>query len=77
MLWNGMGIMWAEMLATDTRHVQQHHDLPEQHVVQVDALSESLLSLKNDADSYGRFVHWVMRNVHRSLQQSQVNMADN
>jgi hypothetical protein len=75
MLWNGMGILWAEMLATDTRHVQHHHDLPEQHVVQVDALSETLFPLKNDGDSYRRFVHRMMCNAHRSLQQAQVNMA--
>lgn len=60
MLWNGMGIPWVEMLATDTRHVQQHHDLPEQHVVEVDALSESPFLLKNDGDGYRRFVHRVM-----------------
>jgi hypothetical protein len=76
MLWNGMGILRAEMLATNTRHVQQHHDLPEQHVVEVDALSELLFSFKNDGDSYRRFVHWVMCSVHCSLQQAQVNMAD-
>ena len=76
MLWNGMGILRAEMLATDTRHVQHHHDLPEQYVVQVDALSKSLFSPKNDADSYWRFVHRVMCNVLHSLQQAQVNMAD-
>jgi len=60
MLWNGMGIPWAEMLATDTCHVQQHHDLPEEHVVEVDALSESLFFLKNDGESYRRIVHRVM-----------------
>ena len=76
MLWNGMGVLWAEMLATDTRHVQRHHNLPEQHIVQVDALSESLLFLKNDADRDRRFVHRVLCNILRSLQQAQVNMAD-
>lgn len=55
-----MGIPWAEMLATDTCHVQQHHDLPEEHVVEVDALSESLFFLKNDGESYRRIVHRVM-----------------
>jgi hypothetical protein len=50
MLWNGKGIPWAKMLATNTRHIQQHHYLPKQHIVQVDALSESLLLLKNDGD---------------------------
>jgi len=71
-----MGILRAEMLATDTRHVQQKHDLPEENVVQVDALSESLLSLKNDGDSYRCFVDRVICDVRRSLQQAQVNMAD-
>ena len=63
-----MSILRAEMLATNTHHVQQHHDLPEQYIVQVDALSQSLLSLKYDGDSYRRFVHRVMCDVHRSLQ---------
>jgi hypothetical protein len=42
-----MGILRAEMLSPDTRHVEQYHDLPEQNIVQVDALSESLPSLEN------------------------------
>jgi hypothetical protein len=76
MLWNGVGVPWAEMLATDTRHVQHHHDLPEENIVQVDALSESPLSLKNDGDGNRRFVHRVMCSAHCSLQQAQVNVAD-
>jgi len=71
-----MGIPRAEMLASDTCHVQQRHDLPEQHIVEVDALPKSLFFLKNDDDTYRRFIHRVMYNVLRSLQQAQVNMAD-
>lgn len=71
-----MGILRAEMLSPDTRHVEQHHDFPEQNVIQVDALSESLLPLINDADRDRRLVHRVRCNVICSLQQAQVNMSD-
>jgi hypothetical protein len=70
MLWDGMGILWAEMLPPNTCHVQQDHDLPKQHVVQMDAFSESLLSFKNDGDGDRRFVHWVRDNVPCTLQKA-------
>jgi hypothetical protein len=76
MLWDGMSILRAEMLSTDTRHVQQYHDPPEQHIVQVDALSKSLLSFKNDADGHMRFVHWMRCKILCNLQQAEVNVAD-
>jgi hypothetical protein len=64
-----MGIPRAEMLSPDTRHVEQQHDPPEQNVVQVDALSESLLSLKNYGDRDRRLVHGVRCYVLCDLQQ--------
>jgi hypothetical protein len=68
MLSNEMDILQVEMPSPDAHYVQQDHDLPEQHSVQVDASSELLLSFKNDDDTDRHFVHWVRCNILCNVQ---------
>jgi hypothetical protein len=71
----GMSILWTEMLSPGTRHVQQDHDLPKQHIVQPDALPELLFSFKNDGDTDRHFIHSVKCNLLCNLQKAHVNTA--
>jgi hypothetical protein len=92
-LGDGMSIHGVEMLSTNPSQIQHDHYPSKQHIVQVNALSESPFSFKNDADGDGCTVHrmgwhiccdlqhtaitWLMKRRNRTLVKVSKNHNSN
>lgn len=58
----------VEVLSTYPSQIQCKHYPSEEHIVEVNAFSQSLSSFKNDTDGGGCPVHWMGQHVSCDLQ---------